>query len=232
MSFVEFIETTQVIALRDAVNTALAAGEGYPGMVMAYGEPGTGKTWAARKLGVYVRVMQSMTQAAFLQEISHALGRGRPYGSARCKRAIIEALHADRRSLFIDEAERLDPERLEDLRDIHDVTGAPVALIGEMTLPVLVNARSRLNDRIPDAFRVHFDGISTSDVMMYARKSADLKLAPDAAAYVGGFAKGNFRRVYNAMLSLGAAARAAGTGDISAELARKALEAAKSRRGR
>jgi Uncharacterized ATPase, putative transposase len=228
----EFVETSQVIALKDAVGTAVDAGEGYPGMVMAYGEHGTGKTWAARQLvsdhlGVYVRVMQNMTQAAFLQEICHNLALGRPHGSTRCKQAIISALADERQPVFVDEAERLAPDRLEDLRDIHDITGAPVVLIGEMGLPLLVAGRGRLNDRIPDAFRVHFGDISNGDIMMYAKKAANLRLSPDAASYIGTFATGNFRRVYNAMLSLKAAARAAGTGDIDAELARKTLKAAK-----
>lgn len=232
-----FVETSQVLALSDAVEGAMDAGEGFPAMVMVYGEAGTGKTRAARKLysqhlGLYVRAMEGMTQAAFLQELCFELGRGRPHGSARCKSALVGQLRDDPRPLFIDEADRLHVSRLEDLRDIHDLTGSPVVLIGEMGLPTQVSARSRINDRIPEAFRVAYGAISVKDIMLYAREAADLALAPEAAKSIETYTKGNFRRVYNALLSLEAAARAARTKEVDADLAGQALGAARARRGR
>lgn len=232
-----FVETSQVAALREAVGTALEAGEGYPAMVMAYGEAGTGKTRAARSLyseylGFYVRVMEGMTQAAFLQEICFEITGSRPHGSMRCKSAINSALRNEPAPLFIDEADRLQKPRLEDLRDIHDATGSPVILIGEMGLPTVVSARSRINDRIPDAFRVLFGEISRADVHMYAAKAAGLNLSPEAGQAVLESTKGNFRRVHNAILSIEGAARAKGTAEIDAELARAALGGKKQRGAR
>ena len=122
-----FIETSHVTDLRDAVTTAMGVGAGFPAIVMAYGDAGTGKTRAARSLyaefgGIYIRAMEGMTQCAFLQEICVELGAGRPHGSARCKAAILQAMSAECVPIFADEADRLHVSRLEDLRDIHDVT--------------------------------------------------------------------------------------------------------------
>ena len=230
-----FVETNQVTALRDAVSTALEAGEGYPAMVMAYGEAGTGKTRAARSLysehlGFYVRVMEGMTQAGFLQEVCLEVTGSRPNESMRCKSAIISSLRSEPAPLFIDEADRLHVSRMEDLRDIHDATGSPVILIGEMGLPTRVNARSRINDRIPDAFRVLFGEISRADVHMYAAKAAGLNLSLEAGQAVLEATKGNFRRVHNAILSIEGAARAKGTSEIDVELARAALGGSQRRR--
>lgn len=232
-----FVETYSVTCLREAVSLAMDAGEGCPAMAMCYGEPGTGKTRAARSLyaehgGVYVRALEGVSQNAFLQQICFELSGQRPHGSARCKNALLDQLRAEPRPIYADEADRLTNARLEDLRDLHDLTGAPVVLIGEMGLPTRVAALSRLNDRIPSALRVQFGEITARDVMLYALEAAGLKLSPEAAALVHKETKGNFRRVYGAMLSLEAAAKVAGCGEMNADMARSALAPVKGKGGR
>lgn len=224
-----YVEVKSVVDLRDAAQTALDAGAGQPAIVMAYGEAGTGKTIASRRIyadlgGVYLRAMEGMSQHAFLQELCFELDGSRPYGVSKCKQQLISQLSEEPQPFFIDEADRLHVSRLEDLRDIHDLTGSPVVLIGELGLPVKVKARSRINDRIPDACRVKFEGISQRDILLYAQEAADLLLSPEAAGVVHTKTGGNFRKVYGAVLTLEKASRAAGTGEIGAELARRALE--------
>lgn len=223
-----FVETYSVIALRNAVSGAFDAGEGQPAMVMTFGEPGTGKTKAARSLyaehgGIYLRALEGMTQNAFLQAICFELDGTTPHGSARAKQAILSQLRDEPCPVFVDEADRLHVSRLEDLRDIHDVTGSPIVLIGEMGLPTRVKARERINDRIPAAFRVEFGAITMQDVLFFAKEAADLVLTPEAASVVYATTKGNFRRVYNAVLSLEGAAKAASSNEISADICRAAL---------
>lgn len=231
-----FIETHCVTALRDAVMSALAEGEGQPAMVMASGEAGTGKTRAARTLyaqsgGVYLRALEAMSQNAFLQEIAFELAGLRPHGVARAKREIVSRLRDDPCPIYIDEADRLHISRLEDLRDIHDVTGSPVVMIGETALPARLTARARINDRIPGAYRVAFDAITPGDVLAFAAQAAGLRLSPEALALVYKETRGNFRRVHNAIQILEAAAKTAGVHDVSAELCRAALAAKSNRRG-
>lgn len=228
------VETSQVTALREAVASALGAGPGFPAMVMAYGEAGTGKTVSARMLyvelgGYYLRALEGVTQAAFLQDLCFEVDGSRPHGSARSKAAILQRLEDEPAPIFIDEADRLHVSRLEDLRDIHDITGSPVILIGELGLPTRVSARARINDRIPAAFRVSFGPVTRTDIMMYATKAASLTLTPEAGNTVFEHTRGNFRRVHNALLSLENAAKAAGTGQVGADMVRAVLEIGKTR---
>lgn len=229
INMTNFIETSQVTELRQAIKDAMAAGVGKPNIVMPYGPAGTGKTWAARKLyvelgGYYLRVLEGMSQHAFLQELCREITGTEPSRSIQCKKAIIAKLEEDPKPIFIDEIERMPVGRLEDMRDIADITGAPPVFVGEMVLLSRVAARERINDRIPQAFRIMFNEIKAKDIMVYAMKAADLTLTPEAGAVVCDCTNGNFRRVDNAVFSLKKAAKAAGTKKISADMARQVLK--------
>lgn len=222
------LETQAMTALRTAVGEAMKAGAGFPAMIMAYGEAGTGKTIAATELhveygGIMIRAFEGMTLAGFLQELCSESGYGRPHGTARCRTILLKALEKPTLPIFVDEADRLHISCLEALRDLHDVCGCPVVLIGELGLPTRVSARSRINDRIPGAFRVKFDSISKKDVALYAQGAAGLTLSMEATVETHAATKGNFRKVYNAVMLLERAARARGTADVDAAMARAAL---------
>ena len=226
-----FIETSQVASLRNAISEALDAGAGYPTIVMGYGDPGMGKTWAARKLyvefgGYYLRIMGGTSQFTFLQDLCYEITGTRPRSSALCTRAIVKKLEDEPAPIFADEIDNAVIGRMEDLRYITDVTGAPVIFIGESALPTKVAARDRINDRIPETFRVNFSGINRKDIMLYAQKACEISLTPEAGGVVYDKTnKGIFRRVDNAIKALKNAAKAAGTTEVSAEMARQILKA-------
>jgi DNA transposition AAA+ family ATPase len=125
------------------------------------------------------------------------------------------------RTVYIDEADRLPTGRLEDLRDIHDETGCPICLIGELGLPARVRARSRINDRIPQELRILFEPISTRDISIYAQEAANLSLSGKACKAVHRLSKGNFRRAHNFILSLEQMAKAAQTGNVDEAMAQR-----------
>lgn len=232
-----FVETEQISVLRAAVREALEAGLGWPSLVMAWGDAGTGKTIAARKLyvevgGYYLRALEGMSQCAFLQDLCYEVTGTRPHRSADAKQAIIRALGQTSAPIFLDEIDRLPVGRMEDLRDINDLTGAPIVLIGEGTLPTKVAARERIDDRIPETFRVHFGAVSHKDIMLFARQAANLTLEPEATRVVFEATRGVFRRLHNAVLSLERAARAKRTETISGEMAAQILRPGKRQGGR
>lgn len=222
-----FIETKNVQLLRKAISAALDTEKGRPGMVAVWGEAGTGKTRAAQtiyaEIGYYLRAMEGMSQCAFLQELCFEVKGIRPRGVHRCKTEIISELDGRREAIFVDEADRLNVSRIEDLRDIYDMTGCPVVLIGESGLLTKLEARSRIIDRIPESFRIAFGKIERMDVSLYAKKAAELNLTPEACALIHAEAKGNFRRVHNLMLSIESAAHALGQEAVDAELVRKTI---------
>lgn len=228
-----FIETANVQRFRKAMGMAMDTEKGRPGMVAVWGEAGSGKTEAAQMLyaerGYYLRAMEGVTQCAFLQDLCFEIKGSRPHGSHRCKTEIIAALEGSHDPIYLDEADRLDIRRIEDLRDIYDMSGCPVVLIGEQGLPIKLEARSRIIDRIPDEFRVAFDKVDRQDVALFALEAADLTLSPEACTLVHGTAKGNFRRVHNIILSVESAARVAGTGAVSTDMVKAALGGSKAR---
>jgi len=223
-----FIETSNVQQLRKVVANARDVERGRPGMVAVWGEAGCGKTEAARALyaeaGYYLRALEGVTQHGFLQDLCFEVKACRPYGAHRCKMELVHALENSRDPIFVDEADRLDVRRIEDLRDIYDLTGCPVILLGEQGLPSRLEARSRIIDRIPEEFRISFQKITLPDVALYAMEAADLRLSTEACALVHAQTKGNFRRVHNAVLSLESAARAVGSGEVSGDMARATLQ--------
>ena len=134
------IPTDATARFNTAVDAVVDAGRGTSGFILAHGQAGRGKSVAAdqyhyQRGGAYVRVWEGWTQAAFLQRVLFEV-RGKngdlPRMSAdRCKQAIVELLERDRKPVFVDEADRLAIGRIEDLRDILEMTGAPIILISQ-----------------------------------------------------------------------------------------------------
>ena len=218
-----FIETENVTRFRAAVTVAEDTERGRPGMVMAFGEAGRGKTLAAENAfaesgGIYLRAWENWTQAAFLQRLCFEVAGVEPHGANRCKVKIIDTLGHQAKTIYVDEADRLHIGRLEDLRDIFDETGCPIVLIGEQGLPAKVAARGRINDRIPREFRVPFEKVSTQDLSLYALEAADLKLDAPAVKALHRLSKGNFRQAHNLIQSLEQMARAEETDTVGQEM--------------
>lgn len=134
------IETDAMIRFDSAVDEVAGADRMLSGFVLAYGQAGRGKSVAADRYhyqrgGAYVRVWQGWSQTAFLQRLLFEV-RGKNmdmprHTGNRCKELVVQLLEAEPKPIFIDEADRLRIDRIEDLRDIHEMTGAPVVLIGE-----------------------------------------------------------------------------------------------------
>jgi DNA transposition AAA+ family ATPase len=127
----------------------------------------------------------------------------------RCKEIIVTLLLKRPQPLFIDEADRLKIDRIEDLRDIHEMTGVPVILIGEEGLLGLLSERRRIWSRVVHS--VEFGPINASEVGIYAKQAAGLLISTELCGRVAEQSEGDFRLVRNMMLMLERAAKAAGS---------------------
>ena len=164
------IETDAMARFNGAVDAVTSAERGLSGFVLAYGQAGRGKSVAADRYhytrgGAYVRVWQGWSQSAFLQRVLFEV-RGKNtdmprHSGNRCKEMIVQLLEENRQPLFIDEADRLHIDRIEDLRDIFEMTGAPVVLIGEEGIFGLLHERRRIWSRV--AHEVEFGPLSPAD---------------------------------------------------------------------
>ena len=177
------IETDAMIRFDSAVDEVAGADRMLSGFVLAYGQAGRGKSVAADRYhyqrgGAYVRVWQGWSQTAFLQRLLFEV-RGKNmdmprHTGNRCKELVVQLLEAEPKPIFIDEADRLRIDRIEDLRDIHEMTGAPVVLIGEEGIFGLLHERRRIWSRI--AYEVEFGPVSPAEIALYAQQAAGLDL--------------------------------------------------------
>lgn len=216
-----FIETSNVTDFRQKIRTLEDREHGEPGFALVYGQAGRGKTETSRNHyslhgGVYLRVLQGWTQCAFLQELCSEVCGVRPRSTGACKAQIIEALDGEPTTIYVDEADRLRVDRIEDLRDIYDLTGSPVVLIGERELKGLLGERRRIWSRVKQV--VEFGPVLAEDVAVLADEASGLDVSPDACALIVRHADGDFRLVWTLLGHLEQASRAKGASAVDVPL--------------
>jgi hypothetical protein len=212
-----FIETHNVGALRRAMSVLTDTERGQPGIGVVQGEAGRGKTmaateWHAVNGGVFLRAMEGWTQHAFMQSLTWELTGDRPTGVERCRQRLMRQLGDTPQVIIVDEADRLQIGRIEDLRDIHDMTGCPVLLIGEEGLYPRLHARRRIYSRVTQV--VDFQPVSAEDCLLFAHQAAALHLTPEAAHRLAQIAGGSFRMVFGFLLRLEDYAKAQQCDDV------------------
>src|SRR5208283_877287 len=143
-----FLETQNVGRFREALSVLEDIERGQPGLGVVWGRAGRGKTLCAREYAVrtgavYLRVLQDWTPRAMLAALCRDLNGSEPHTVDRAKKIAVELIEKTRRTILVDEADRLKIDLIEHLRDVHDLTGAPIVLIGEEHLFPAINARRR-----------------------------------------------------------------------------------------
>jgi DNA transposition AAA+ family ATPase len=223
-----FVETGNVTAFRRAVLTVEDTQRGQPGIVVAWGQAGRGKTFTARNShsergGVFLSAWEGMTQAAFLGRLcKETTGeKTTPRSAHACKVRIIETLEKRRDqgqtvTIYMDEADRLHFGRIEDLRDIHEATGAAVILIGEEELIGLLSERRRIWSRVTQ--EVAFGPVDEADIAAFAFEAVGLDMTPEACTMVRATSDGDMRLVRNMVQLLGQAAKARETDKVDAAM--------------
>lgn len=176
--------TKNLARLSDASEMLLRRAPGLPGMALVHGETGAGKTTAVawmvnRYNGVYVRALAAWTPAAMFTAILRELGHHAHGSCSQMVGDIIEALAMSGRPLFIDEADYLvDSKRMsESLRDIHDMTTAPVVLVGMAGIDQRLSSRKQLTGRVLQDVR--FEALDREDAIAIARALCEVKVKVD-----------------------------------------------------
>ncbi|WP_027188203.1 AAA family ATPase [Desulfovibrio cuneatus] len=232
------IDTAATMRFDGAVDEVLESGTSSSGFILAYGQAGRGKSVAADRNycargGAYVRVWTGWSQTAFMQrllfEVSGTNGDMPRYRANTCKEMVVSLLKKKRQTVFVDEADRLDIDRIEDLRDILDVTRAPVVLIGEEGLLAKLAQRRRIWSRV--VHEVEFGPISASEVSVFAMQAAGLDIPAKLCGSIATKAEGDFRLVRNMLILVEKAAKAKGSIVVDAAMLETALAAHSWRRG-
>lgn len=216
-----FLETRNVARFREALSTLEDTDRGQPGLGVVWGRAGRGKTVCAREYAVrtgavYLRVLQDWTPRAMLAALCMQLNGSEPGTVDRAKRTAVDSLDQSKKTILVDEADRLKIDLVEHLRDVHDLTGVPVVLIGEEHLFPTINARRRIWSRVTQT--VEFGPIMSEDILLFALEAAQLRLDPQAAEKIGARSGGDFRLVWTDVFALEQMARASGAKEVQARM--------------
>ncbi len=220
-----FLETQNVRKFREAADVLSDIEKGQPGLCVVYGRAGRGKTVCSREFAVrtgaiYIRVLEDWTPKSMLAAICYEINGSRPHSVERCKNFLFSMLDQHSRCILVDEADRFkNAGMIEHFRDIHDMTGVPVILIGEHSLYSKLSSKRRLWSRITQT--VEFGPVMTEDIMLFGVKAADLKIAPGAAKAIEQRSEGDFRLIWQDVRSLKSMARAAGTIEVNIDMVKQ-----------
>jgi len=129
--------------------------QGDPGILLIFGDPGLGKTWAGCELfleheGVLLGVLPGWTQRAMVSSLLLEMGQEPRGNTVERTEQAIQALAQEPRPIFVDELECLfgDVKLLETLRILHDRTGCPLVLIGASGVELKIKRLKQLASRI------------------------------------------------------------------------------------
>lgn len=216
-----FARTSNVNSFVSAMTRLIKREEGIPGMALVYGEPGLGKTrtclwWCAANDGVFIRTKKLMTGRWLLEEVVAELGEAPMRKTSDLFRQATDQLMERPRTLFVDEADYLahDARIIETLRDIHDVTGASVVLVGMDQADKKLARFKHLYDRFSEIVRFHT--LNEQDVKSIAEQMCDVRLSEDAVSYIHNQAN-RFRRVVVWMYKAEALAKANSLKEVTAQ---------------
>ncbi|MBI9093158.1 MAG: AAA family ATPase [Desulfobacterium sp.] len=230
-----FIETRFVLAFREAISVVKDVEQGQPGLMVVWGHPGRGKTECAREYAVrdmdsvYLRVMQDWTARGMLSALCCEINEMEPGTVERCKKILVGELEEHPRAILVDEADRLSLGNIEHLRDIHDMTGAPIVFIGEPSIYAAINARKRIWSRVTKT--VEFGKLAAQDAAIFGLKAANLKIEAEAAQKLITRCGGDFRLLWQDMRDLERLARANNTQEVTIGLILKLKDRKQTPRG-
>lgn len=169
----DHVPTQNYQKLRELCSDLLSGGVGVE-LAAAIGKAGRGKTDSAEKIytempsTVYIHCGVKWSVPRLLREITFALSGTKPRLRDVCEQIIIDEINLHRRILFVDDAHRLSTHCLNMLRDIHDLSGAPVLMLGEEHLKTKIYRENGLKSRVRKILR--FEPITASDIMVYYQK--------------------------------------------------------------
>lgn len=205
-----------------AVDELMNRPPGTEGMGLLWGEPGEGKSTAVAYVhnqfdGIYVRAMGCWTVTSMLGEICRELGGHRMLRRADMIDWINLQLGERARPIFVDEADYLfrQFEMMDALRDIYDVSGCPVVLIGMEDIARKIQNHGRFARRITQW--IEFKGVDLGDAQTLAETVCDVAVQPDLLSHLLTAARGNIGRMVIGLSRIERMARASGLTRVSLE---------------
>lgn len=192
--------TANLLQFMSAVDNLMNRPQGTEGMGLLWAEPGEGKSTAVAYVanaldGVFVRAVGCWTVTSMLGEICRELGGQRMLRRSDMVEFIVKRLAEKPRPIFIDEADYLFSQfsMIDSLRDIYDMSGSPVILIGMEDIARKLQQHSRIARRITQW--VEFTGLTFEDARLVATDCCETDVADDLLTYLHTESRGNIGRI-------------------------------------
>lgn len=187
-----------------------------PRMMIVHGSAGFGKTtsitWTCNQCdGLFIEAKELWTPRWMLSDFMHELSAS---PSARCQEMyefIAESLIKNPRPIFIDEADRIARREIlvETLRELHDLTTAPIILVGMDQFKAHAAKRKQLARRI--VCEVEFKPATIEDARLLARELCEIEVHDDLVQELHRRSGGSVGLLRNALADAEVSARRAGT---------------------
>ena len=202
------VKTKDVRRFDHAINELLNRSKGVEGQGVAWGPPGVGKTTALTLLAndydaVYIRALGCSTVTSILGDLCRYLG-----GERKCRlsdmvdfivtkltRGVAGEPKPQPRPIIVDEADYCIKQFdiMDSLRDIYDISGCPVILVGMEDIARRLQENGRFARRLTQW--VEFRGLDIDDTTLVAEACCEVTLAPDLIEYVHAQSCGNIGRI-------------------------------------
>ena len=180
-----FVKTRNVKNFIGLMNNLIDKSNEVPKMGLIYGDPGLGKSrtavwWATQNDAVYVRAQNKMTCRWLLEKIVYELGESPSRKMADLIEQCITHLRLKPQVIIIDEVDYLINRHriVETLRDLHDLTGVPIVLIGMQEAKTKLGKYRHLYDRISEI--IEFKSFSKDDLDVIVEELSEIKITDEA----------------------------------------------------
>jgi hypothetical protein len=209
---------------------------GSDSLAMVSGRAGRGKTRTARWYAtqndcVYLTTLRDWSALWMYQDILSAMGikgESQPKRKKNAFEAILAASDDNPRPIILDEADLLGPRLLESVRDLCKMMQVPWVLIGEESLPQLMNRDRRVWSR--RCATMEFLPMSVSDIMTFVREATVIKvndgltIATSTAEAIQKKTGGDIRLVELIVSTAETVARANSMKELTADIAQAAIK--------
>lgn len=189
--------------------------KGIERMLLVIGEPGLGKTeaalhYCAMNSAILIRTLELMSGPWLLRTIVSELGASPYHRSDKNISLICELLVNKPRVVIFDEVDRFTrkPEILETLRDIHDLTRAPIVFIGEGGADKKLIQNRRLYRRFVEVIR--FEKLNVDGVRHFLSEMSDVKFEDGAVEKIAADTNGKISEIMAAIYRAEKIAKASG----------------------
>jgi DNA transposition AAA+ family ATPase len=154
MSVSKIVPLTNVGLLAGAIDRAMLRPQGLPGLVVAYGPSGLGKSvaaaWAANQhRAYYVECRDTWSKKAFLLAILREMGIAPSRTLSEMVDQVAEQLSRSSRPLIVDDVQYLLEKAVANvLTDLYNASQGTIVLIGEERVPASLAKLERLHNRV------------------------------------------------------------------------------------